>query len=52
MTDRPVEAGSGEVTPEEQADLPPEAPDLLTDLPEGEPVEAPSPEGAPVSEGA
>ena len=39
MTDRPVEPGSDEVTPEEQADLPPEAPDLLADSPEGEPGE-------------
>ena len=50
MTDRPVEPGADEVTPEEQVDLPPEAPDLLADLPEGEPAEAPSPEGVPASE--
>ena len=45
MTDRPAS-----VTPEEQADLPPEAPDLLSDLPEGEPTAAPSPEGAPAAD--
>ena len=36
-----------EVHPEEQADLPPEAPDLLSDRPEGDPSAGPSPE-APV----
>jgi len=53
VTDRPVgtdegeapaEPGSAAASDEEQADLPPEAPDLLSDLPEGESTTAPSPE--------